>query len=168
MKRAFFIVGPESSGTRFVNRSFISAGCIHKYAWQFNENDGKHNFNGGPDIVFHRSIPHQNVIPDLKMLRLAMENCGFNVIPLLVIRDWNCTVRSQLYREIAKDKDDAEKRIRKAITHVTKELTDFMIITYEAFCLTKFRNWLIMDKFGLDKPTEIVYFQNPKYYDEDE
>ena len=166
-KRAFFVVGPESSGTRFVQRSFISAGCTNKRDWMFNENDGKHNFNPKTDIVFHRSIPHQRVIPDLKMIRLAMENSGFNVIPLLVVRDWHCTISSQIFRGISKDSEEAGAKIRKAIAKVAVDLPDFLLITYETFCRKPgFRRWLLTEKYGLQKPTEPIFFMNDKYYEE--
>ncbi len=166
-KRAFFVVGPESSGTRFVQRSFISAGCTNRRDWMFNENDGKHNFNSKTDIVFHRSIPHQMVIPELKFIRLAMENSGFNVIPLLVVRDWHCTVLSQLNRGISKDSEEAEGKIRMAIAKVAVDLPDFLLITYETFCNQPgFRQWLLMERYGLTKPTEPVFFENSKYYEE--
>ena len=166
-KRAFFIVGPESSGTRFIQRSFISAGCFSKEKWGFSKRDGKHNFNVKGDIVFHRSLPHQKYWPDLAYLRLSMENSGFNVVPLLVIRDWHCTVLSQLHREMVESSEDAERNIRKAIQTVATHLMDFTLISYEVFCeQPQFREWLLVERFGLKLSTEPIYSGNTKYYEE--
>jgi len=166
-KRAFFIVGPESSGTRFINRSFISAGCYSKYKWQFSEHDGRHNFNVKADIVFHRSLPHQRLWPDLAHLRLSMENSGFNVVPLLVVRDWRCTVLSQLHREMVESSAEAEKNIRKAVHTVATHLMDFTLISYENFCeQPQFREWLFVERFGLKPSTEPIYDGNAKYYED--
>ena len=164
--RAFFIVGPESSGTRFVNRLFLTAGCHKKYRWQFPEDDGKHSFDHRTDIAFHRSLPHSYMWPDLPFLRLSMENSGFDVVPILVVRDWRVTILSQIRRGMVKDADLAEKNIRRAIQTITNDLPDFLLVSYETICLQpEFRRWLFVEKFGLNKPTEEIHFGNEKYYE---
>lgn len=164
-QRAFFIVGPESSGTRFVNRLFLSAGCQSRIRWKFPERDGKHNFNFKGDIAFHRSLPHNRTWPDLPYLRLSMENSGFNVVPILVVRDWKVTILSQLRRGMVRDSDHAEKNIRRAIQTITRDLPDFLLVSYETICLQHdFRYWLFVEKYELNEPSEQIYYGNAKYY----
>ena len=166
-KRAFFIVGPESSGTRFVNRLFLTAGCYARPRWKLPEDDGKHRFSSDTDIVFHRSLPHNYTWPDLPFLRMTMETAGFNVVPILVVRDWHVTILSQIRRGMVKDSDQAEKNMRRAIKIITNDLPDFLLVSYETICLQHdFRKWLLVDKYRLKEPTEQIYYGNAKYYEE--
>lgn len=97
--KAFVVIGPESSGTRIVTRLFCAVGCLGGYEHVqpldcFIENGGDFPYVKGRDIVFRRSVPHANQVPDICRIQDKFEREGFDVYWIIVIRDWYCTIAS--------------------------------------------------------------------------
>ena len=172
MKRAFFVVGPEASGTKMMRHALHLAGCYYDAPdWDdAAKDDAGHNFDVPyKSIVFHRSIPHGRwplIWPRLSMLRQNMEQAGYTVQPLLMVRDWHATVSSQIKRKnIPTTVKEAEHNIREAIRTVSTCLPDFILVTYEAFCLNeKFRRWLFVERLNLPEPAIEIWYANDKHY----
>lgn len=169
MKRAFFVLGPESSGTRMMARALVLSGC--------HEEDALDNvvtypgpiegvLDDTPDLmVFHRSLPHQWVWVDLRAhFHSFTQNC-YDVTPILMVRDFNATVQSQLKRGFVQSEADAEYNICKALWLVSSTFPRFIPVTYEAFCGNiDFRRWLFEEKLELPMTTIQIYEANGQYY----
>lgn len=95
MKRAFFVLGAQGSGTRMLTRAFISAGCAgsaeHQQPW-----DAEPFPAGEDDIVFRRSIPHGGEIVDLWGECDRMLAAGFEVVPIFIRRKSDFLVAHQI------------------------------------------------------------------------
>lgn len=160
---AYFVVGPEGSGTNMLEEAFVSAGCYR---------DSTHASARGfidlsetqKPLVFRRSLPHAWVWPDLKGYTTQMREAGFTVKPVIIFREWNATVQSVMRRDPERIKDRVESNMQRAIREIGK-LIDPIYITYEAFCLEpKFRRWLFVERFGLAEPDIEIKYANLKYY----
>jgi hypothetical protein len=95
MKTAYFVMGPESSGTRMMTQAFCSLG-IHG---DFDHGQRLDNleFSGQPErIVFRRSFPHGDDWPDPADLVRRMQAAGYEVVPVLMIRDLIANIDSQV------------------------------------------------------------------------
>lgn len=82
-KRAIMVLGPEASGTRLVTRILIAAGCM---------GDGGHDqrLDWEPPtadlIVWRRSLPHDNVWPDIACMVRYLRLQGYEVSAIVTDR----------------------------------------------------------------------------------
>ena len=84
MKRAFFVLGCEGSGTRMLAQAFIAAGCRGS-ADHVQPLDNL-DFSGEGDLVFRRSLPHGGAFPDLSLITAQMNLAGCEVCPVFIHR----------------------------------------------------------------------------------
>ena len=133
-KRAFLVVGPESSGSRFVHNLLKASGCHGvEYNWTyphdsreneiFRSEDGYAGLTGvEKDIVWHRSVPdgvHSTGLdtrscdqfPPLAAMLNAIAANGFKVVLVICVRDPYAIMESQLNRSMAGSMRDAFTRI---------------------------------------------------------
>ena len=167
-KRAFFVIGAEGSGTRMMTRALTLAGVVEDYdKWDFGNQP---DFNvDHPLIVVHRSLPHGQAWPDLRKIERSLFAAKYQVIPVLMIREINATVQSQIKRGYVDTYTDGEKKVRWALSTAVNQLPNFIFVSYEAFCLSDgFRKWLFTERFQLPETTiNTSWFANEKYYAEE-
>ena len=155
--KAFLVVGPEGSGTYMLWEALASAGC-------------------GIDIeerlesyTVRYSMPHARRWPLLIENAHALEGFGYSVQPLIILRDWYCTIKSVMRRDETREWDKIEKNMVRAFTRIaplTIHYENTIYITYESFCLhPEFRRWLFCDKLGLPEPDIEIKYANEKYYE---
>ena len=171
-KRAFFVIGPEGSGTNMLAEAFVSVGC--HYNPEHNSHLNDYDFEMMPDpFVIRRSLPHAGEWPDIALISKKMEDADFGVFKLFMIRDWYCSLMSVVRRDPNKYSSmweaqyqggyEVRDAVRIAINSFGNELHS---ISYEAFCLDpEYRRWLFVDRFGLKEPTIEIKYANTKYYD---
>src|SRR6266540_4276722 len=106
MKRAYLVLGPESSGTRFVTKLLIDAGCL---------GDGDHEQrldkpgdqsrelleeallpHDETPIVWRRSYPHGGQWVDISQAVGQLRRKGYDVHAVVTTRDWFPMIQSQL------------------------------------------------------------------------
>lgn len=165
-KRAFFVIGPESSGTRMLTEAFIKCGAYgcstHLQKLDVEGFKGDHEL-----IVFRRSVPHGKHMPKIQNIIKRLQKNGYEVIPVVILRDKDACVKSQISRKHAKSEMLAKKNIENAIKHIFDEFskTDlkFITISYEALVQSKeVQKWF----FGLNNfeiPDMAFYDANLKY-----
>src|SRR5581483_9496380 len=108
-KRAFLVLGPESSGTRLVTRCLIAAGC---QGCGDHAQDLDASLDGAADlIVWRRSLPHGSLWPDLREMLLALRSHGYAVQVLVTVRSHYCMVRSQIRARHVQTSSQAERNI---------------------------------------------------------
>ena len=128
-RRAFLILGPESSGTKVLAKAFIRAGAAgdgwHKQ--RFDEADPAE-----PVIVFRRSYPHGGEWPELGQITGRFEALGYDVRAVVIVRSMQYTTASRRQRHGVKD---APARARRAFATIGAQLAasnvPFVWITYE-------------------------------------
>lgn len=91
-KRAFIVVGPESSGTKFLTRLFLRAGCEGD-PWHEQRLD--HHDPDTDLIVFRRSYPHAGQWPDLPAIVERFKGLGFEVRLIVIVRSLQFTLASR-------------------------------------------------------------------------
>ena len=150
-----------------MTRALILSGCFESTAWHNAHKTP--DFNDAPNLIaFHRSLPHSGAVagrvwPDLIKLRELIETAGYLVRPIMMVRDWHATIKSQDKREWFTE--DAPSNIRGAIREITTSLPDFTPVTYEAFCLNKeFRKVLFTEYLNLPTTPIDIWYANDKYY----
>lgn len=170
-RRAFFVLGPEGSGTHMLTDAFRSVGC-HEEPWHGGwPPDGNYKFNTMPDLfVFRRSLPHAKRFADLRAIREQMEAAGYKVQPLFIVRDWYCTIQSVLRRDYQRVSWICEQNMRKGPLLAFEAFPDDLIyVTYESFCFhRKFRRWLFCDRLQLPEPKLEIHYANKRYYEKGE
>jgi hypothetical protein len=169
-KQAFLIFGPEASGNRMMARVLISAGC---------QGDGGHfqrweteRLVDGP-IVWLRSVPSGSVWPDIRMQIDDVRQQGYQPLSLIMVRDWNATMCSQVRAGHLRDTHQAATNMRTANFHIFSAMESsacrFEIVSYDAIIA---RGWDVLGplitRLGLEPPPEDqrfeIYDGNAKYY----
>ena len=164
MKRAFFVIGAESSGTRVLTRAFISAGC-----WGNGEHiqrlDARPKFDVFPAlIVFRRSLPHfhePTEWPDVGEIQENIKKAGYELTTVAIMRDSEITALSQIRNQHISDLEEAENNIEKAIRIVGLFADDF--IHYHTFVTDAWYRKEKFEGFGLPEPDMDFYNGNSKY-----
>jgi hypothetical protein len=160
MKRAYFVLGVESAGTRMLTRAFISAGCY---------GDGDHgqrldnpDFNNLPDkIVFRRSIPHAGGVPDVGGWVERFIKHGYKVEIIKVRRNETCNIESLMRqghagnRSIARAKYGAGNKLMDKL--VGTEIIYRRFVTDDQYRREQFKN------LGLPEPEMEFYDGDAKY-----
>jgi hypothetical protein len=166
MKIAYFVMGPESSGTRMMTQAFISVGAY---------GDGGHwqkldkGFIGAPDkIVFRRSLPHGKNWTQIHKFINRMKQAEYQIInPILIVRDKEVTAKSQIKNKHVKTIEQGYENITKAIDHVYRELALVgmtpTVIHYEPFVNRPGVRRHFFRSLGLENPKMDFYNANDKY-----
>src|ERR1041385_4974691 len=107
LSKAFFVIGPESSGTRMMTQAFIACGVYGSGG--HSQKLDKEGFDGGHElIVLRRSVPHGNNMPPIADLIKRMQEHGYEVHPVIILRDKDKCAASQVQRGHAKTNQEAK------------------------------------------------------------
>ncbi len=167
VKRAFLVVGPESSGTRLVTRILIDAGAIGDatHAQRFDQTGLLASTL--PDlIVWRRSLPHSGCWIDAANWIESVRLLGYQVDVLFVTRDWHATISSQLAAGHVQNRDEAEENLRRAYSLLATISAPFRVVSYEALrdrgCLQALLRDLLL---SVDVCVEVAD-ENAKWYED--
>lgn len=170
MKIAYFVMGPESSGTRMLTKAFCTLGIYGDFKHKQRMDDL--DFSKTPDkIVIRRSLPHGDAWPAIADLIKIMKQAGYGVIvPLLIYRDKDATVKSQLRHQHAKAIPEAKANIQFSIDHTLRELAEVnlwpIVVPYEPFVKYEQVREAFFRQLGLPVPIMVFYDANEKYVSE--
>jgi len=164
MKRAFFVVGPESSGTRHLTKVLMDGGCFGDDGHVQRMDDL--NFQGRPDnIVLRRSIPHARRWPNLLHIIQTMQKAGYFVTTLAMVRDQYAMARSQVRIGHVPDTDTAWQNIDRAYGQIAKLPLPMIFVPYEAGILHPQSYNALLERLELAPPEKLyIYDGNEKYY----
>lgn len=167
-KRAFLVLGPESSGTKMLTRSIMLAGAYGQDTHVQKMDDL--NFGDRPPlIVFRRSIPHASKTPNIKKIYDLISKAGYKVTPIFIRRNDSCTANSQIRNGYVNNIQDALINMEYADNVVLSAFGKIGVqvirVKYEPFVT----NPEIREKFfnilGLEEPVSMTYYNaNEKYY----
>jgi hypothetical protein len=167
MKVAYFVMGPESSGTRMLTKAFCTLGIYGDYKHKQRTDDL--DFSKTPDrIVIRRSLPHGLVWPAIADLVNLMRQAGYGVIhPLLILRDKDSTIKSQLRHTHAKNVSEAKANIQFSVDFAVLELGKVglypTVVTYEPFVRHEKVREAFFRQLGLPVPIMSFFDANEKY-----
>jgi hypothetical protein len=133
MKRAFVVVGPESSGNRLLAALLVRAGCFG-HGWEAESDLPLHH----TPAVVTRSYPHGNEWPDLRDIYRTLRDRGYMVQALVTCRDLFCTIESQ-HASQHHPRELAAANVTRAIGSIFAQLADlncaWTLVPYESLIL---------------------------------
>jgi len=158
-KRAFLVLGPESSGNHLVTDLLVHAGCAggsgdhvpwkpeqrrlgagDAKPWDAAEGSDGQRWEVTPPtaedpIVWRRSVPHGGEWLDLDPWVSELEARGYSVHGIVVTREHHANVQSQIKWRHAVDTDQAEQQIRRAYGEIFAQLANrglpYRVVSYE-------------------------------------
>jgi len=155
--KAFLVIGVEGSGTYMLWEALASAGCgidIDEKPMNYTE---------------RWSLPHAGEWPNFPRVMDELEAVGYEIQPLVIFRDYYCTIKSVLRRDTKREWGLVELNMAtalKTIGLISSIYKNIVYITYEAFCQSEgFRRWLFKSKLCLPEPTIEINFANEKWYE---
>lgn len=166
-EQAILVLGPESSGTRFVTSVFIAAGCT-------GDADHGQRFDlrlpTEPRIVWRRSFPHNYAWPDARELIDRLRETGYDVSVAVTSRDWHCMASSQVKSGHVSETGIAMNNIRRAYLDIFQALYDtsapFVVVSYES--LVHYREAALkrmLAEFGLMPGASEIRDANRRYFE---
>lgn len=166
MKKAYIVLGPESSGTRFLTEILIAGGC-HGDAGHIQPFD-KGGFNDLSPVVWRRSVPHNSQGLDLCGMLEKLKD--YKVTVVVITRDWYPTERSQVKCNHSNSILEATMKIKKALKSIFVQIVsteiDYVLIPYEALLLHPVETQKhLLERLGLKTNDTIkVYDGNRKWW----
>lgn len=167
MKTAYFVLGPESSGTKMLAKAFCTIGIYGDF--KHKQRMDNLDFSKTPDrIMLRRSMPHGDNWPAIADTIGLMKEAGYhNINVILIYRDKDCTVKSQIRHSHASEDPEARTNIEFAIDYAYKQLSSIgilpYIICYEPFVKYEEVRKTFFNFFGLPVPLMAFHDANQKY-----
>lgn len=171
-KHAYLVVGSASSGTRFVTKLLIKAGCIGDAGHQ-QPFDDELPVDQTP-VVIRRSYPHGDDWPDLAAMAQALRVRGYRVTAVVTVRDWWAV--SQSYARVGYTTLHAvaltgiAAAYSRIFGHLAEAGVEYVMACYEALVARpKQAPVKLCELLGLLAPAYIeIQDGNAKYYVESE
>lgn len=171
--RAFFVLGPESSGTRLATEILINAGCHGSSDHIQPLDDPQFDLATIPidtPVVWRRSFPHNNEIPNIADMLDRVE--PRRVKAIVTVRDWYSVQQSQVRdAQHASTVQQADGNIAIAYRLIFSVLNNcygvqFRVLAYESLILHEQAQTRFLESLGLTVPTRLVSVRdgNSKYY----
>lgn len=124
-KRAFLVLGPESSGTRVFTSILIAGGCHGSIEHQQPIDDPDYDIGEYDCVVWRRSVPHNGEDLNLQLLIDRLNRQGEREIIVVVVgRDIECNAKSQVFRGHSLTESSAIDRIRKANSSISEQIAE--------------------------------------------
>lgn len=169
MKKAFIVLGPESSGTRLVTKILIEGGCQgdagHKQDFDTNP------FCGRDPIVWRRSVPHDHQPLELEGMLERLSEAGYRVTIIVIVRDWSVMERSQLSVGHVTHVNQARENIKNAYLTIFDQIIslrlNYVMVSYESLVLNSEEvQKNLFESLGLSgKDTVPVTNENEKWFE---
>lgn len=167
MREAIFVCGPEASGTRMLTEAFVHAG----YEGDFSHRQrlDKENFASASNkIVFRRSFPHGNQFPIVTEIVEKMQSANYIVRPVIIFRDKDITVKSQLSARHVHDEKQGRKNIENAMFQLFTNFYELglvpTVVYYRGFVTSEKVRENFFKQFDTQCPKNMIFFDgNEKY-----
>lgn len=173
-KRAYIVVGPESSGTRMATKILLAAGC-HGGSGLSQTFD--HTFpNNKSPIAWRRSAPHGGEWPKLTEMAEKLYKNGYLVQFVVTNREWYPMICSQVENLHVTNTSDAYKNIVESYFRIMNDIQKcenythstipYVMFYYESL-IAKTQKVLkeMMPLLDLPVPNIKIYDGNKKWYE---
>ncbi len=169
MRKAIFVVGPESSACRMMTHFFMGGGYEgdHGHSQPWDDMD----FRNYPDrIVFRRSAPHGGRWPDIVGIIQKMQMANYTPHAIFTWRDPRCMALSQVKAGHSGDTNEALDKIARAVVEIDTAFDEIgwrpLQIPYETFIANEPYRRALSGLFTFMGQTPFkVYDGNSKYED---
>jgi hypothetical protein len=152
MKKLFFVIGPESSGTRLITRILCESGCFGDYdhyqrldEFVTDHNEDLYSIIGDSKlIVFRRSVPHGGEFPDFKKMFYKFYSKPHKIkitTPYIIVTTRNIfeLCKSKMNNNGKESIEDAYESFQLEMRHIFKEVIGFdHILFFNTSFLFKF------------------------------
>jgi hypothetical protein len=179
-KKLFFVMGPESSGTRLTTKILCESGCFGDFEHyqrldEFVDNNIKlGDITNSNLLVFRRSIPHGNYFPDILKIVDDFSNFEFDIYIIITVRNCYELCLSKIKNNGKLDIQDAYKSFQMEMKHICNYsyLYD-SILYFDTSLLFKYPD-LVLDNLKdftkleilVDKVKKFLYDADINYYGE--
>jgi hypothetical protein len=173
MKRAFLVLGPESTGTRMLTSQLLAGGCSGDASHDQPYDRGE--FGDADPIVWRRSYPWtvDRLWPDIGTdLLPRLHANGYRVSRALVTtRDWYAVTKSQVRQQHVPGEAVALKNVTIAYREIFRQLAEHdieaLVVSYEA--ITSYKELAVrtlLGELGLDAEAQLrpIRDESRKYY----
>ncbi len=148
-KRAYLVLGAESSGNHLVTDLLVEAGCMGNSGfggdWQDQSStqiaddtqpwDLRFPKDEDP-IVWRRSVPHLRKYPDIASMVQRLRKRDYSVTGFVVVRDRHAVARSQVHRGHVESLEESVANIQSAYRHIFRHVEmadlDYEMVSYES------------------------------------
>lgn len=164
VKRAFYVIGPESSGTRMMAKAFIRAGVFgdasHLQALDDMDFDRMPN-----DIMYRNSVPHGGWMLPIDEITDKMVSCGYKVIHIIIDREDRYLELSQVKRGHQIDIESAKENIAKAREHIAEQMVGVQpaLVQYGNFVSSAEVRRKFFEAYSLPEPDMYFFNANDTY-----
>lgn len=145
MKKLFFVVGSESSGTRLTTRILHESGCFGDFGHYQRLDEFIHSgislisiVQESELIVFRRSVPHGEEFPDIR--EILKKFCSFGCALYIIIPVRNCyeLCKSKINNNGKLSMEDAYDSIQVEMDYISKQIVGlYSILFYNTSFLFK-------------------------------
>ncbi len=133
MRKAYLIVGPESSGTRVMTQIFVEGGCFGDFSHKQRLDNPGHF--GNDVIVWRRSFPYSGQWPSLEAIVRNLAIYNYEVYVVVMTRDMYATAQSQMHTW-GRNYEEAINSIRTSYALIFSDLikvnVPFIVVSYES------------------------------------
>lgn len=173
MNQAFFVVGPESSGTKLITKLLIEAGCFGDPGDEQRMDRGFPKDGGPENIVYRQSFPCRKVWPDLLKLINDVRQNNYKSFIIVMTRDWKAMELSQAMRGHILSGQELYENVQASYVNIFRTvgvlMTEYLMISYESLYQRpeQYGKW-IFKKLSLDSKNvnwKQVTDQNAKHYE---
>ena len=172
MRRAFLVLGAESSGTKVVTEALCHGGCHGSWADEQPFDDLKFDQIESDFIVFRRTIPHGTEVVSISKIMDRMQNAGYDVTPIVTARKMEYAAKAQVKRGHVRNHETAIRHIQRAYMLIATELLLVqvmpVVIGYELFSESESYRKVLCDYIGLSwgaVEANMVFFNANGAYD---
>lgn len=179
MKKAYFVLGLESTGTRLLTRCLMEAGAYGDSGHEQRLDELGFKGHSHEKIVLRRSIPHAGNYPEITSIIHKMQAAGYDVIVLITCRDLYCTEQSQIRHGHTADTKHFREKMFLADALISSQLSilqscpncsgklSIFPVRFESLTTSSTYRQILFPCLGVDTPTGIEFEDaNRKYYEE--
>lgn len=186
MRKAYFVTGAESSGTRMMINAIESSNDFglggievprneYKYRgiWDTKDTIDQSLMKNAPErLLYIMSVPRgtypNKKFPNIYYTCLCLKAFNYIIYPIVMYRNREFVVKSQISHRHIISELEAHTNIDKAYEHIFSELADIiaqpLIVKYENLVNNEDYRRFIFDAFDLNYPEEFEFFNaNEKY-----
>jgi LPS sulfotransferase NodH len=166
MRRAYLVLGPESSGSRMLTEALVAAG-LYGDAGHVQRLDTMDLADGPDGIVWRRSLPHGEDWPAVEALVAQLRAAGYAVTALVILRQREITAESQVRAGHSPNMATATAKVDKATVAAWTGLAAAglvpVAVCYEAFTASEAVRAALFTSLGLEVPALDFRDENAKY-----
>jgi hypothetical protein len=159
--KAYFVVGPEGSGTKLTTKILVYAGCQGQFSHtQETDTDDKNVLANIPPpnspFVIRRSIPHGCFVEiDLEKIKQQLVDAGYEVFFIITYRNWYGMLCSNYKGKDAHTDTEEHANLKTVIAYksifkqlIENNINDFLISSFDikvqnpSMCINKFLNFI--------------------------